>query len=94
MAQFDTRLRRPPVNIGLTCAAQQQQQMLEGVPPLSRAAGGFGAREARFRSVDLALRIDSQGPTRGGALPIGRTRRKRGYPPITLAAQKAGLEDA
>ena len=91
MGRFTTTFRAPPVNIGLTAAAQQQQTMLSDGARTAMGAGGYGQREARFGSVELGLRIDVQGPTGAGALPLGRTRRKRGYPPIPAAAQKAGL---
>ncbi len=92
MGRLDTRFRRPPVQIGLTAAAQLQQSMLSDAPRTAMGAGGFGAREAHNRSVDMMLRIDREGPTRAGALPVGRTRRKRGYPPIATAAANAGVE--
>jgi hypothetical protein len=91
MGRFDTTFRRPPVKIGLRSAAIQQQVMLSDGARTAMGAGGFGAREARNASVNMRLRIDVQGPTKGGALPLGRTVRKRGYPPIQLQAERAGV---
>jgi hypothetical protein len=91
MGQFSTQFRRPPVRIGLAAAAQQQGTMLSDTPRTAMGAGGYGSREARNRSVDMALRIDLQGPTRAGALPIGTTRRKRGYPSLPQALANAGV---
>lgn len=92
MGRLDTRFSRPPVRIGLAMASQQQQTMLSDAARTAMGAGGYGAREARNRSVEMALRIDRQGPTRAGALPIGRTTRKRGYPSIEAAAASAGVQ--
>jgi hypothetical protein len=91
MGRYDTTFRRPPVRIGLRAAAQQQQVMLSDGARTAMGAGGFGAREARNRSVDILLRIDRQGPTQSGALPVGRTVRKRGYPTIAKMAEQAGV---
>jgi hypothetical protein len=68
VGRFNTRFRPPPVRIGL--------------------AGGFGMREHRNADVPIRLRIDvGAGPNTTAAqqavLPMGRTRRKKGYPPIT-----------
>jgi hypothetical protein len=94
VGRYDTRFKRPPVVIGLAAAAQAQQTMLSDGSRTAMGAGGFGAREPRNRSIDMALRIDRQGPTRTGALPIGPTRRKRGYPPIPEALANSGVTGA
>jgi hypothetical protein len=85
--RLDTRRRQPPVRIGLAAARQQQFEMVRDVEPMARAAGGFGAREARFGNIPVRLVINSNaGPNtamaQGGTIPIGFTRRKRGYPPV------------
>jgi hypothetical protein len=90
MGRFDTRFSPPPVNIGRAGARTAQSTLLLGASATSRGAGGWGAREARNASVPMQLRIDrGEGPTRENALPVGRTQRKRGYPPISLSAAKA-----
>ena len=88
MGRFSTRFRPPPVRISRAQARDQQQTLLRDGARTARGAGGFGQREARFASVPVQLRIDREGPTRSGALPIGTTRRKRGYAPIPLAAER------
>jgi hypothetical protein len=92
MGRLDTTFAPPPVRIGLRAAAQQQETLLGDGARTAMGAGGFGAREARNRSIDMALRIDKQGPTKAGALPLGRTVRKRGYPSIPASLAKAGIE--
>lgn len=89
MARFDTRMHRPPVRIGLAQARVQQGQMLNDIERTAVGAGDFGQRERRFASVPVRLRIQkNEGPNiaraRAAAIPLGRTARKRGYPPITL----------
>lgn len=88
MGRFNTRFRPPPVRIGLAQARVAQANLTLGTPRFSRAAGGFGAREHRNADVPIRLRIDKYaGPNTPVAqqaiLPMGRTRRKKGYPPIT-----------
>lgn len=89
--RLSTRFSRPPVNIGLTAAAQQQGTLLGNSGRTADGAGGYGQRELRNRSVEMALRIDRQGPSRAGALPLGPTRRKKGYPTIPAAFETAGV---
>jgi hypothetical protein len=86
--RFDTSRRPPPVRIGLAAARYQQARMLEDTERMALAAGNYGQREARFGNVPIALRIHTKaGPNSPlgvkGAKPLGRTIRKRGYPPIT-----------
>lgn len=92
MGRFDTRMRQPPVRIGKASARVLQDQLTDDVQRTARGAGNFGARERRFASVGLRLVIQkSAGPNtataRGATLPLGRTARKRGYPPITLTGE-------
>ncbi len=90
MARFDTRFRQPPVKIARAQARSQQAGLITGVTRTIRGAGDFGMREARMGSVPLKLRIGKgMGPAAAGALPVGRTRRKRGYPPIPVSAASA-----
>jgi hypothetical protein len=89
MARLDTTMHPPPVRIGLAQARTQQGQMLHDTQRLALAAGDYGQREARFSSVPIRLRIQrNAGPSSaiatGAVKPLGHTRRKRGYPPITL----------
>jgi hypothetical protein len=93
VGRFDTRFRPPPVRISRAQAAGQQRTLLGDVTRTSRGAGDYGAREARMGSVALELRIQKGSiPAAAGALPLGRTRRKRGYAPIPIAAAKLGEE--
>ncbi len=88
MGRFSTTFRPPPVRISRAQARSEQGILLLDAQRTARGAGGFGQREARFASVPVQLRIDrGEGPSRSGAMPIGTTRRKRGYAPIPLAAQ-------
>jgi len=89
MGRFDTRMHAPPVRIARAQARVQQGQMARAgaVTRLAGAAGNFGAREVRFASVPMRLRIQSKaGPNTPAAQsqvkPIGVTWRKRGYPPV------------
>lgn len=88
MGRFDTGRRTPPVRIGLAQARTQARELLVDSLHTARGAGDYGMREARFASVPLRLRIDkAAGPNSkigvAGTIPIGHTRRKAGYPPIT-----------
>lgn len=88
MSRLDTGRRKPPVRIGAAQARSQAAQLLDGSLPLARGAGDYGMREARFGSVPLRLRIDkgvgaNTASSRSGALPVGRTSRKQGYPQVT-----------
>ena len=92
MGRFDTRMRQPPVRIGRASARVLQTQLTQEAQRLARGAGDYGARERRFASVPLKLTIQkSAGPNtavaRAAALPLGRTARKRGYPPISLTGE-------
>lgn len=94
MGRFDTRRRPPPVRIGLASARTQQEKMLEDTERLADAAGGYGQKRLGNASVPIALRIHGHaGPNSPigvkGAKPVGRTIRKRGYPPITGLAPTA-----
>jgi hypothetical protein len=92
VGRFSTRFRPPPVRISRAQATSQQRILLSDVTRTSRGAGDYGSREARMGSVALELRVQKgTGPTTAGAMPIGRTRRKRGYPPIPVAT--ASLEE-
>lgn len=76
------------MRIGLAAARYQSARLLEDTQRMAHAAGGYGPREARFASVPIRLKIQQHaGPNSaiavGGAKPLGRTIRKRGYPPIT-----------
>lgn len=87
MSRTDTRRWTPPVRIGLAQARVQGDGMQTNVVQTARGAGDYGAREPRFASVPIALRIHrSAGPNTTGAqaaaLPMGVTRRKRGFPAI------------
>jgi hypothetical protein len=89
VARYDTRMRQPPVRIGLASARVSQAQMLteESIEQTNRGAGNYGQREARFASVPIRLRIQANaGPNseaaREAAIAMGVTRRKKGYPPI------------
>jgi hypothetical protein len=89
MGRVDTRRVAPPVRIGLANANVQQYQMARAaaVTRLARGAGNFGQKEARFASVPMRLRIQVNAgpntePGRQGLIPVGVTRRKRGYPAI------------
>jgi hypothetical protein len=89
--RLDTSRRPPPVRIGLAAARYQQARMLEDTERMALAAGDYGQRELRFASVPIRLRIRNAGGPNNvigvkGAKPLGRTIRKRGYPPITGAA--------
>lgn len=97
MPRTDTRMHAPPVRIGRAQARVQQGQMARpaAVTRLSRGAGNFGQREARFASVPMRLRIQTKAgpnvePARAGTLPIGVTWRKRGYPPIVTLPASGG----
>jgi hypothetical protein len=86
-------LRRAPVKIGLAAARVQQTQLL-GAGRQFDGATGSEMREGRYATAGPRLRIDrSAGPnTRtatAAAIPMGRTQKKRGYPPITLKATPA-----
>jgi hypothetical protein len=88
--RLDTRLRRPPVRIGLAQAREQNATRALGAERTSRGATAFGMREGLYASVGPRLRIDkSAGPNtplaRAELKPIGRTRRKAGYPPVELS---------
>jgi hypothetical protein len=88
VGRFDTRMRRPPVRIGLAQARVQATQLLNDSLYTARGAGDYGMREARFGSVPLRLRIDkgvgaNTDSIKAGVLPIGRTHRKQGFPPVT-----------
>lgn len=72
--------------------ARNRSQSLSGdranVQQTAKGAGNFGQREARFASVPVMLRIRRAAPVNGpgartASIPIGNTRRKKGYPPIT-----------
>lgn len=95
MGRFDTRFHAPPVRIGLAQARTQQTALVEDTSRLGRAAGNFGQKERRNASVPMRLRIGANaGPNSPigvtGTKPVGRTQRKRGYPPITLPGPQAG----
>jgi hypothetical protein len=88
MGRFDTGRRTPPVRIGLAQARTQAAQLLNDSLHTARGAGDYGAKEARFASVPLRLRIDKSigantASTKAGVLPIGHTQRKAGYPPLS-----------
>jgi hypothetical protein len=90
MGRFDTRMRRAPVRIGATMARQAQRQLLNEADRTALGAGGYGQKELPNAPVPLELRLDKgAGPNTPGQIattvPLGRTRRKKGYPPITLA---------
>lgn len=89
--RFDTRMRKPPVRISRAQAARQQAILTSSdTARTAMGAGGFGSREARNGSVNLALQIrKGNQPVSTGAIPVGRTFRKRGYPPIPVATAKA-----
>jgi len=87
--RLDTRRHAPPVRIGRSQARTQQSQMLVDAGRIARGAGNYGQREARFASVPIALRIHrGAGPNtraaRSATIPIGHTRRKRGFPVPSL----------
>lgn len=88
MGRFNTRFSPPPVRIGLSNASVQQRQMTEPAARTPHAAGGFVERTGIVRPVPIRLRIDKYaGPNTNQAqkriLVMGRTRRKRGYKPIS-----------
>lgn len=92
MGRFDTRFHAPPVRIGLAQARYLQDSTLEESGRLGRAAGNFGQKERRNASVPMRLTIGrNAGPNSQigvqGAKPLGRTIRKRGYPPISLGGE-------
>lgn len=85
MARFDTRRWPPPVRVGLTMARQSQAGMQTNVLQTARGADQFGARQGRYASVPIALRMNRRaGPNAAAAVeaakPFQFTRRKRGYP--------------
>lgn len=89
MGRVDTSMHRPPVRISRVNAVVSQYQMARpaAVTRLARGAGNFGQKEARFASVPMRLRIAvNAGPNTQpgirGTIPVGVTRRKRGYPAI------------
>jgi hypothetical protein len=88
VGRFDTGRAIPPVRIGLAQARVQAKGLILDSLHTARGAGDYGMREARFASVPLRLRIDhAAGPNTpigiSGAIPIGHTRRKAGYPPLS-----------
>jgi hypothetical protein len=91
MARFDTRMHPPPVRLSRS-NAQRAMNKTHGahtnVLHTAKGAGNYGQKERRFASAPVQLRIDkSAGPNiataRGAAIPIGVTRRKRGFPAVT-----------
>jgi hypothetical protein len=88
MGRLDTRMHPPPVRIARANARALQAELLLEAQRTATGAGDYGARERRFASVPLKLTIQKHaGPNTPSAqaavIPIGFTRRKRGYPPIT-----------
>jgi hypothetical protein len=88
MRRFDIGRRTPPVRIGQSQARGLAAQLLNDSAYTARGAGDYGAKEARFASVPLRLRIDKSvgantASIKAGALPIGHTHRKAGYPVLT-----------
>lgn len=87
MGRFSTQFSPPPVRIARANARVQQSQMLFDAQRTATGAGQYGQKEARFSSIPIRLRVQkSAGPNtalaRAAAIPIGHTRRKRGFPPI------------
>jgi hypothetical protein len=79
----------PPVRIGLASARVKQRGIVGEIDRLPKAAGSyFGPRTGVYASVPIMLRIQRKaGPNTqiatGAVKPLGMTRRKKGYPPVT-----------
>ena len=87
-----TRMRPPPVRIGLAQAAVRNATMQVDASNVSSGAAAFGARRGVYASVGPRLRIDrGSGPNnptaRQGLIAMGHTRRKKGFPPITATGE-------
>jgi len=81
-------MRPPPVRIGLAQAREQNSVRTLDADLVAEGATAFGMRRGVYASVGPRLRIDKRaGVNREAAtstaIPLGRLRRKRGYPPIT-----------
>ena len=92
MGRFDTRKLAPPVRIGLAAAAGLQEQLTLDAPRFAAAAEyqTFAVRRGDYAYLAPALRIGrNAGPNQPalGALPINRTRTKRGFPVRELPTQ-------
>jgi hypothetical protein len=92
VGRFDTRRLAPPVRIGLAAAADLNRQLGLDVSRFAAAAEyqTFAARRGDYAYMSPALRIGrNAGPNQPalGALPINRTRTKRGFPVRELPAQ-------
>lgn len=90
--RFDTRKLAPPVRIGLAAAADLNRQLDLDAPRFASAAEyqTFAARRGDYAYMAPALRIgrnEGVNQPRLGALPINRTRTKRGLPVRELPTQ-------
>jgi|HubBroStandDraft_6_1064221.scaffolds.fasta_scaffold491656_2 hypothetical protein len=86
----DIGLHRPPIRIGPASARGQARVMLRGSGQVADGADQFQARQGIYASVGLRLRIQKGTTTpnstvaAGAVIPLGRTRRKAGFPPTQV----------
>lgn len=76
------------MRIGLAQARAQQRARLIGAEQTAQGATAFAVRKGVYASLEPRTRIDKGATTPNsrlglkGAIAIGFTRRKKGYPPI------------
>lgn len=87
-------LQAPPVNIGNRSAGALSFTMLYGAGIYAAGAGGYGRKLPDEAPIPLALSLVQRGPSanpntassRRTTIPLGRLRRKQGYPQPPIAA--------
>jgi hypothetical protein len=97
MGRLTTSFALPPVRLSRANARATVNSLQTNVPQTAHGADSYQMREGNSASVPIKLTIQSNaGPNSAAAQmaakPIGRTQRKRGYPPIvTLPTNTIGL---